>query len=262
MNKWISILSIGILVCLTACKKEAGTGGTSAISGSVNGKMFSKGNNSVAEQEVTQITIPNGNFIDDGDYILLNTPNGGAQYYIWFKWNNGVQPDPNLSGRTVIQVTFSFNETNTAVAANVASAVNTVAGADFTVSVQNDIITLTNTNFGEVTDADELSSHLLIDTQNQGKESSITSGTFVEGPISDERVYLVFDDDTFYSEDVRTDASGHYEFKGLNRGKYRVYVLSDDTTSTIGGMIQVETQVEIVDKKSVVEATQLYMIKK
>lgn len=260
MRKIAITLIIGSLSVLTSCKKEAGDGGTSAISGKVSGKMYSNNNNSEAEKEVTQIIVPNGSSIEDGDYILLNTPNDGNQYYIWFKWNNGVQPDPNLSGRIGIQVVYTFNQSNSTVAANVASALNGAASADFTVSVSNDIIIITNKAFGEVPDADELSSNILIDVQNQGKSLTISGGEFVEGPIVDERVYLVYGDDTFYSEDVRTDANGHYEFKGLNRGNYKIYALSNDTTSLEGGMIMVETSVEILEKKSVVEASELYII--
>ena len=253
---------IGGLVSLTSCKKEAGDGGTSAITGKVTGKMYSNSNGSEAEKEVTQIIVPNGAFIDDGDYVLLNTPNNGTQYYIWFKWNNGVQPDPGLTGRTAIQVTYTFNESNATVAANVASAVNAIASADFDVAVNNDIIVLTNKNFGQVPDADELSSNILIDVQNQGKEAETAGSTFVEGPIVDERVYIVYGDDTFYSDDVRTDANGHYEFKGLNRGTYKIYALSDDVSTAQGGMIMVETSVEITEKKSVVEATELNIVQK
>lgn len=262
IHKITIALLLGGLVSLSSCKKEAGNGGTSAISGTVNGKKYSKGSNSSAEKEITQIIVPNGANIDDGDYILLNTPNNGTQYYVWFKWNNGVQPSPNLSGRTAIQVTYNFNESNSTVAANVASAINSIASADFSVAVSNDIIVLTNKAFGAVPDADELSSNLLVDIQNQGKSGSSVAGTFVEGPIVDERVYLVFGDDTYFSEDVRTDANGHYEFKGLNRGSYKVYALSNDTTSLINAMTMIETSVEIKDKKSVVEASELYIIQK
>lgn len=259
MRKIAITLIIGSLSVLTSCKKEAGDGGTSAISGKVTGKMYLDGNDP-AEKEVTQIIVPNGSSIEDGDYILLNTPNNGNQYYIWFKWNNGVQPDPNLSGRIGIQVVYTFNQSNSTVAANVANAINGAASEDFTVSVSNDIIIITNKTFGEVPDADELSNNILLDVQNQGKNLTTSGGNFVEGPIVDERVYLVYGDDTFYSDDVRTDANGHYEFKGLNRGSYKIYALSNDPTSLEGGMIMVETSVEILDKKSVVEASELYII--
>ncbi len=262
IKKLTVVLALGSLVCFSSCHKEAGRGGTSSISGNLKGKKYSKIKDSNAEQEVTHIIVPNGNMIDDGDYILINTPNNGTQYFIWFKWNSGVQPSPNLSGRTAIQVTYSFTESNSTVAANVASAVSAIANADFSVSVNNDIIILTNKASGEVTDADELSSNLLVDTHKQGKSAAYGSSSFVEGPIVEERVYIIYGDDSFHSDDVRTDANGHYEFKNLNRGSYTVYALSSDTTSLQGGMVMVKTNVEISDKKSIVEASELYIIQK
>lgn len=219
------------------------------------------GSNSSAEKEVTNIVLPNGNVIEDAEYILLNTPTGGNQYYIWFKWNNGVQPSPALSGRTAIQVNYSYTDNNATVAANVAAAITSIAGADFTVEINNDILTLTNVAYGEVVDAEELTKEIVVDIQNQGKSANGSGATYVEGPMVEERVYLVLDGEDFYTESVRTNAEGMYQFKGLNRGKYTVYAFSKDINSSTGALNAVETEVEITKKKTVVEATQLFIVK-
>lgn len=257
--RYVALCIAGISV-LVSCKKDAGSGGTSSITGQVSGRMYSGSNGSSAEAEITSITIPDGASIDDGDYILLNTPAGGTNYYVWFHWNNGVAPDPGLQGRTGITVTYDFTETNLEVAANVAAAIQSGGAADFTVSLDNDIITVTNLTMGEVTDADELSSALLVDVSNQGKGGVAGSSGYVDGPIADERVYLIYGDDDFYSESVRTDAEGRYQFTGLNRGDYKVYVFSEDTASAPGLLKEVSTNVSIADKKEVVQATSLFVI--
>ncbi|NRA12090.1 MAG: hypothetical protein HRT57_09075 [Crocinitomicaceae bacterium] len=261
MNKIAIVIVLGGLAGLTACTKVEGSGGTSSVTGTVQGRTYSSSGGESAEQEITQAILPEGSAISDGDYILLNTPNGGTLYYVWFKWVNGVQPDPGLSGRTGIQVDFDFSESNTMVATSMLAALNANASADFTFSVNNDIITITNIATGEVADADELSSNILIDIQNQGGGATAGSSSFTEEPMVDERVYLIYGGEGFYSESVRTDADGNYQFTGLNRGNYTIYAFTEDTLNLGGTLTQVETTVNIAEKKQVVTASELYIIK-
>lgn len=261
MNKVAIAIVLGGFVSLTACTKVEGSGGTSAVTGTIQGRTYESNGGGSAEQEVTQVILPEGSSISDGDYILLNTPNGGSLYYIWYRWVNGVQLDPNVSGRTGIQVDFDFSESNAIVAASTLTALNANASTDFTFSQNNDIITITNTLTGEVTDADELSSNILVDIQNQGESASAGSTSYTEGPIVDERVYIIYGEDGFYSESVRTDASGNYTFTGLNRGNYTVYAFTEDTLNLGGTLTQVESIVNIANKKEVVTASDLHIIK-
>ncbi len=260
MKQPFIVFGIIALLGVTSCKKEAGSGGTSSIKGTLTGRIYTGNSGSTAESEVTQITLPDGSDISDGEYILLNTPNNGTYYYVWFKWDNGAAPDPGLSGRTGIQVTFNFSQSNTTLAANVASAIQSIASTDFDVTVSNDIITITNTTTGDVPDADELTSNVLIDIANQGKSNVGGTSTYTEGPIVDERVYIVYGDDAFYSEDVRTDAQGNYQFKGLNRGDYRIFAYTQDTLNPSAGLKEVSVSATISEKKEVVQASNLFII--
>lgn len=259
MYKGIALLCI--LSVAVSCKKEPGTDGTSSIVGTVSGDDYSGSNVGPADYEITHITVPDGADIADAEYILLNTPNGGNQYYLWFDWVGGVDPDPGLIGRTGIPVIYDFTETNVEVAANAVQAIQTIAGTDFTVSLNNDIIELTNTSAGEVTDADELSSYFVIDIVNQGSDSNLASATPVQGPIVDERVYLIYGDDDFYSESVRTDDAGMYQFKNLNRGDYRVFTYTADAIDPYAPLTKVEVSVNIADKKQVVNASAINIVK-
>lgn len=264
MNKQIFLFPLALIAGLTifsACKKDAGAGGTSAITGTVSGRIYSSTNSSDAEAEMTQIIIPDGAVIEDGDYVLLNTPVGGGAYYIWFDWVGGVAPDPGLIGRTSIPVAFDFTETNVEVAANVLAALVANASADYTFSINNDIITVTNNVLGEVTDADEVSSSILVDIANQGKGGVGGGTSYVEGPMVEERVYLIYGDDDFYSETVRTDENGNYQFTDLNRGDYRVYTFTDDTLNPSGMKKRVEVSAVIDDKKQIVEAPSMFVVK-
>ena len=244
---------------LYACKKEAGSGGTSSIAGYVMGTITTNGNEN-PEAEITTVTCMGGIVIDDNDYWLLNSPNGNL-YYIWYDNDNWVGGDPGLSGRTGLKVDYNFSHTNTTIATNTMAAIQAGTGNDFSLSLSGDIITITCNNLGAVADAEDVTSPMAIDVMQQGKGGSSGPITGVEGPLVEERVYLVYGEEDFYSESVRTDAEGFYQFKGLNKGKYKVYAFSMDTTNANGFDIQVEVEAEITKKKQVVEAPQLYVIK-
>lgn len=210
-----------------------------------------------SEPEIFHITCTEGAIIDDNDYLLLNTPDGTG-YYLWFDNTNWLGGDPGLSGRTGIKVVYDFYESNATIAANVADAIQTMAGSDYIISVSNDIVTLTCSQNGSVVDAEDINSPLSIDVENQGKGG--TSGiSSIEIPAADERVYIIYGDEDFYSESVRTDADGTFQFKGLRKGNYRVYVFSTDTIDQ--SVVQVEVNTEISKNKTVVDAGTLNIIK-
>jgi len=248
-----------ILFMLFSCAKIEGPGGSSAITGNLSGRSYSYSNGSNGEQEITNITIPNGNNIEDGEYVLLNTPNGGTLYYIWFKWDNGLAPNPNLSGRTPIQVSFSFTQNNTTVAQNMSNAILDIAGEDFTVDVNNDIVIISNIQNGEVTDAEEFTQNITVDISNQGNDYTNEGATFTEGPIVDNRVYLIYGNDAFYSEDTRTDAECNYQFRNLNRGNYTVFAYSVDTLHPDEEPYAVRHSVIINERKEIVQAPGIFI---
>ncbi len=62
----------------------------------------------------------------------------------------------------------------------------------------------------------------------------------------DEDVYIVYGDDFTYSNRVRTNYDGSYEFDFLRKGSYKVYAYSKDTTfSEPSGKFAVIQEVEI-----------------
>ena len=267
MRKVFKLLFVAgvTMISLTSCKKVEGPGGTSSITGNVTGKITSGSNGNSAQAEVTTVICSHangvdGSILDNSDYFLLNTPVGGTNYYVWYENTNWLGQDPGLSGRTGIKVTYSNSESNVTIAANTAAALIAGASADFTISVDNDIVTITNKVAGESIDADNANTPFSIDVSNQGKNASSGSSSTIEGPIADERVYLIYGDEDFYSESVRTDVDGNYQFKGLTKGNYRIYAFSIDTLSN-GLLVQKEVTVEIANKKEVVSAPSIQIVK-
>lgn len=264
MKKHILVSAVLAVFALTiGCKKAAGPGGTSSIKGNIQGTFIAK--NDIAEQEVTTIICNHangvdGSILDNSDYFLLNTPGNTTNYYVWYENTNWPGQDPSLQGRTAIKVTYSNNESNVTIATNTAAAIIAAAGADFDVSRTNDVLTLTNKTAGSVSDADDVNTPFTIDVLNQGKDAGSTAG--FDGPVVDEQVYIIYGDEDFYSENVRTDAQGNYQFVGLTKGKYRIFTFSIDTLSTSNTLKQVETTVEITKNKTVVDAETINVVLK
>ena len=87
------------------------------------------------------------------------------------------------------------------------------------------------------------------------------SGGFLEQiPAATENVYLIYGDNTTYDDRVDTDADGKYEFKGLQKGEYRVFAFSDCNTCS-SGSIEVGVDVEISDKKGTTAAADISVTK-
>ena len=261
---------IFILTCLissvgiTSCKKVEGSGGSSSITGTLKGKTI-QGSSSQAKYEVTHVTITHangvdGSILDNSDYFLLNTPNGGTYYYVWYENTNFPGQDPGLSGRTGIKVTYSNSESNVQIATNTETAIQNLASADFSVSRVGDILTITNLEAGEVPDADDVNTPFVVDVAVQGKSLTGGSSLSLESPIADERVYLIYGEEDFYSESVRTDENGRFQFTDLTRGSYSVFALSVDTLSTIGLLTRSEIDVVLTEKKQVVDAGELSIV--
>ncbi|MBL1281506.1 MAG: hypothetical protein COA33_014620 [Fluviicola sp.] len=251
--KQLSIFASVAIIGLSSCKKIEGPGGRASISGNVSGVIT---NNSTPTAETTTITCTPGAVIDDNDYWLINAANGN-QYYIWYDNSNWVGGDPALSGRIGIKVDYNFSQSNAVIASNTSAAMNALASSDFTIVLNNDILTITNVGIGQVPDAEDMTSPMAIDVQTQGAGST-GSGSTATVPIVDERVYIIYGDDDYYSDIARTDASGNYHFNYLEEGNYRLYAFSINTN---GIKEQIEVTVEIASKKEEAIAPDLVLMK-
>lgn len=69
----------------------------------------------------------------------------------------------------------------------------------------------------------------------------------------EEDVYLMYGNDTIYSDKTSTNYDGSYWFQYLNEGDYTVFVYSDDTSMvnrSSSGRIPIKVQVSINSSKS------------
>ena len=74
-------------------------------------------------------------------------------------------------------------------------------------------------------------------------------------PAADEDVFIIYGSDRSFSERIRTNYLGVYEFKFLRPGNYTVYAYSKDSTLSLpSGNYAVVLNVKIENKKENVQA--------
>jgi hypothetical protein len=81
---------------------------------------------------------------------------------------------------------------------------------------------------------------------------------FNEYPAADERVFLVYGQDSIVGDETRTHYSGRYQFDFLRKGVYTVYVLSP-CSSCPGGEEAITAELEINQSGKLTQAPVLYL---
>ena len=77
------------------------------------------------------------------------------------------------------------------------------------------------------------------------------NGTY---PGADRWVYIVYGDNVSFNDKVKTSYEGVYQFEHLYKGDYTIYTYSKDSTlQDPSGQVAVIQELEITDKKQVVE---------
>ena len=125
--------------------------------------------------EITTITCrPDEAGSKQSKYFFINaietdtTVNVGykvVEYYVWYDVSSGGS-DPSLSGKTGIEVDISTDDAAPAVATAVRNALHAIA--NFTASVDSNVVTVTNVNRGSVTNASDFNSLDTIATTTEG----------------------------------------------------------------------------------------------
>ena len=240
-------VGVAIIFFQTACvKKNVGPGGTSAIKGSVTGQDFKQG-----ENELQHITFTSGSQLEHGDYFLLNDLTFGTNYYIYFSNPTWISPaNPNLQGRTGLEVVFNYSNSNVAIAQAVKVKLESLGVLNANLSLQQDILTLSWKSRKNVVDPDNGTTNFAVDVSNQGEADYLQTGVL---NMAEKRVYLCYGDNNYPSEDVRTNQLGEFFFPDLQKGTYKVYVISMDPPYEEMHK-EVAKTVTITEEKSIVNA--------
>lgn len=84
----------------------------------------------------------------------------------------------------------------------------------------------------------------------------------------DEDIYIIYGDDISYSDRIKTDYEGDFEFKYLRKGSYKIYFYSMDSTqinpnnnNTSWLAVPIVKEISITKKKQVVDAGTISLFK-
>lgn len=241
-----------LLILLSACvKKNPGPGGTATISGVITGQNFTAG-----ELEKQQLIFTGGEQIEHGDYFLLNQVKDGNNYYIYFKNPTWVTPaDPGLQGRIGIEVVFNYSDSNIEIAQAVKNKLATLGVLEFNMALSSDLLTLIYKSRKDVPDPDNGTTNFSIDVANQGS-ADFLSPTILY--MAEKHVYLCYGSSSIPSEDVKTNNFGSFEFKNLQIGTYKVYVISDNPPYNDEHK-EISQTIEITEKGMTIDAGTLHV---
>jgi hypothetical protein len=219
------LFTISIFFLMFSCSKGEGPGGKASISGTVTKQEYT-----FPDVEVNEITCNNNSggwgLPSEPSYFILNTPAGMGDYYVWF-YVDGSGANPNLTGRTGIQVNINSTDDNIVVATKTKDALVAGAAVDFYIQQYDDLLVVTNRDTGDVVDIEDWDMPFAFNRKQQGRDGS--AGPTESG--ADERVYIKYGDSEIYNDDFRTDIDGTFKFGGLKKGQYLIYMASYDEAS-------------------------------
>lgn len=78
----------------------------------------------------------------------------------------------------------------------------------------------------------------------------------------EERVYIIYGNNDFYNDDIRTSYDGTYVFDHLRKGSYTIFAYSEDSTSSpLGQLYPVFQIVEITEEYQTVEVPTMVLLR-
>lgn len=142
-------------------------------------------------QEVTKITtVADVSGSLQSEYFFINAIEADSttdvgfkvvEYYVWFDVSSGGS-DPSLSGKTGVEVDISTNDSASAVATAIESALDALS--NFSASASTNVVTVTNANRGSVTDASDFNSTHTISTTTQGTGQLVGNIKYPEASVN------------------------------------------------------------------------------
>ena len=142
-------------------------------------------------QEITQVVCrPDEGGSLQNKYFFINAIEADSttdvgfktvEYYVWLDVSSGGS-DPSLTGKTGIEVDISTDDN----AGTVATAVKNTLDAlsNFSASISSNVVTVTNTNRGSVTDASDFNTNNAIYTTTQGTGQLVGNIKYPEASVN------------------------------------------------------------------------------
>ena len=212
----VCLMFIFLLFLAVSCKKKEGKGGKLSIKGKVFANYYNK---TFTDKRYSEYDSDRDVFIMYGDENINgdNTKTSLDGSYEFKYLNKGKY-------KIYVYTTDKTTQLETAVVKEVELTDN--------VTLEDFIIDKEDKTYGK----NAIRGKLYVDDYDN-------SFTFIEGSYygMDEDIYLIKDGDSSYTDRVKTNYNGLYEFKGLRDGSYKVYAYSEESKLVIlSGLYVVE----------------------
>ncbi|MBN2214062.1 MAG: hypothetical protein JW723_07450 [Bacteroidales bacterium] len=207
MKRMMYLMVLAVLAF--SCSKEEGEGGNSVITGKVFAKIY---NNSFTH-------LLDSFYVPDADVYIIYGSNKTYSDRYSTNWDGTYRFEYLRKGNYRVFVYSADTSGNSASGLVPVIADVHVPGNNETVHVQ-DLITLDKCDYDEGTSS--VTGKVWVVDKNAERTDIIA-----EYYGADEDVFIVYGDDPFHFDDVKTYHDGTFRFENLVKGTYTVYALSD-----------------------------------
>lgn len=132
--------------------------------------------------EITEVTVTSSSTISAASYFTINSAHDLIEYYVWYEVGLAGS-DPALLGKQPIKVEVGAAEAASSVAQKTAQAINAVSA--FEASASGDVVTVTNFDGGDTTDATAATSGFSITVTQQGVDGQEVASSNVVKLVTD-----------------------------------------------------------------------------
>jgi hypothetical protein len=243
-KNWYLVFTVLVLGVFASCSQDEGTGGNSHIKGKLVKKVYSEDLSVLldelpAKDERVYLVYGEGNIPDvdvrtgyEGDFQFQYLWPG--KYKIYY-YSQDTSSAVNEQVERVVEIDLKKNET----------------------------VDLENLSLVSVSEWDEGSATIKGKvTVTNFKNSSVYPNMEVKDvtPAQEYDVYLVYGNNSGYNERIRTGYDGTFAFRNCIKGKYKIYVYSEDIK---GGTAQIPVirEAEVTETEQVIDLETMYVDK-
>ncbi|MEY4487411.1 MAG: hypothetical protein RL440_1958, partial [Bacteroidota bacterium] len=126
---------------------------------------------------------------------------------------------------------------------------------NFTMALDQDILTLSYKSHQAIPDPDNGTTNFALDVANQGSADYISPSI---QNMAEKNVYICYGENTYASENVKTNTYGEFQFTNLQVGTYKVYVVSENPPID-GQHIEIAQTIEITSKGTISDLGTLHV---
>ena len=242
MDKMKRVIYLMIVAVFAfSCSKEEGEGGNSVITGKVMAKVYNN----------TFTHLLDSFYQPDADvYIIYGDDETYCDRYST-NWDGSYRFEYLRKGDYKVFV-YSIDTTGNSSPVTAPVIIDVNLSGNSETKVVDDLVILDKCDYNDGTSS--ITGLVWVEDWNAERDNILD--TYVG---ADEDVFIVFGDDPFYFDNVKTYHDGTFRFENLVKGTYTVYALSDPTTRQL---IPVSKEVTIdQDFQNIVIADSIVIVK-